>query len=184
VSHELKVFSREDWDARKPEAAYDLDTPVSRLWVHHTGGSMPADYHEGKPHSRGTRADEQRAMREIQDFHMDGRGWSDIAYCYVIFPSGNVYRGRGLHVGAHTEGDNSSSVGVCFYGNFDVERPTDEAREAFVKLANRLQGRRDALTQPVQIDGHFHAPGAATACPGTHLKKHLDDFQRKVNSGR
>ncbi|XP_060520258.1 peptidoglycan-recognition protein LE-like [Cylas formicarius] len=57
--------------------------------------------------------------RLTQTFHIESRGWDDIAYNFMIGSDGNVYEGRGWNVvGSHTQGYNARSVGIAFIGCF------------------------------------------------------------------
>lgn len=47
-----------------------------------------------------------------------GRGWKDIGYHYVVTKDGKVESGRKEEeIGAHAEGHNSDSIGVCLGGD-------------------------------------------------------------------
>jgi N-acetylmuramoyl-L-alanine amidase len=53
---------------------------------------------------------------EIRQWHKD-KGWKDIGYHYVIRQDGEVEFGRPINeVGAHCEGQNYNSIGVCLVG--------------------------------------------------------------------
>jgi len=53
---------------------------------------------------------------DIRSWHVK-RGFKDIGYHYVIDVDGVTYRGRPLNEeGAHCEGENHNSVGVCLVG--------------------------------------------------------------------
>ena len=55
-------------------------------------------------------------LKEIEAWHL-ARGFHKIGYHYVIQPNGDVEQGRDLsEVGAHCEGENLESVGVCLVG--------------------------------------------------------------------
>lgn len=102
---------------------------------------------------------------------MDGRGWSDIAYSFLVDDDGTVYEGRGYGIaGGHTQGDNSTSHAICLLGNFDNRPPTRAALEAAGALAGAgaLRGAWTTIT-----GGHRDAPGAQTACPGRYLYAQL-----------
>lgn len=106
---------------------------------------------------------EKKAMRAMQRFHQQGRGWKDIGYHRVIFPSGHVYEGRPIGVqGAHCLNANHRT-GYSFAGNFEVQEPTKQALDSF-----RLQLKIDEIDGFV---GHFQVPGNSTACPGKNLKR-------------
>ncbi|WP_026279092.1 N-acetylmuramoyl-L-alanine amidase [Thioalkalivibrio sp. ARh3] len=53
----------------------------------------------------------------IQKWHVDGNGWRDIGYHYVIRRDGTVDSGRPLEqAGAHVRGQNDDSIGICLVG--------------------------------------------------------------------
>lgn len=54
---------------------------------------------------------------EIRRWHVDGNGWSDIGYHYVIRRSGELELGRPVaKMGAHAKGHNGDSIGICMVG--------------------------------------------------------------------
>lgn len=148
----VTIVSRAAWGARAPKRRYTIHTPTPRLWLHHTAGNEP---------------DGAAGLRRIQNFHMNTRGWSDIAYSFVIDRRGVIYEGRGPGVaGGHTAGDNSTSHAICVIGNYDVQHPPQAVLDAIAALIRhgRAQGWWRDLT-----GGHRDARGASTACPGRHL---------------
>jgi hypothetical protein len=75
-------------------------------------------------------------IRSIQAFHMDGNGWSDIGYNFVVDKFGGIWEGRAgsansLVVGAHAQGFNTGSMGVVSLGNFDQVNPTPAQLNAY-----------------------------------------------------
>ncbi len=100
---------------------------------------------------------EKRIMRQFQDYHMDGHGWSDLGYHEVIFASGNVYLGRPPGAwGAHCLNANDR-LGFCLVMT-EGDVPTPRMLAAF----------EDRVEEHGVIDGYGHRqiPGNATACPG------------------
>lgn len=61
---------------------------------------------------------------EIRRWHVEGNGWSDIGYHYVIRRNGTVESGRDLdgdgdieeETGAHVYGHNRGTLGICMVG--------------------------------------------------------------------
>ena len=98
------------------------------------------------------------AMRAIQRFHQRDRGWSDIGYGFVVFPSGRVYEGRGEHIGAHCPGHNSEPS-CAFAGDYSKQPPTPRALDAFDDLVRHLGMR----------GWRGHRDGFPTSCPGDAL---------------
>jgi hypothetical protein len=156
----FRVIPRSEWGANPPRARDGLSSTANGIFIHHTVGATPT-----------TEAAEKAEMRATQAFHMGpSRGWNDIAYSFLIAPSGRIYEGRGKGVaGAHTEGYNSSSYAICFMGRYDTAKPTDAA----VAAARWL--RRDYL----KLGGAPLRPHSAvnqTDCPGQHLRARLSDI--------
>lgn len=65
-------------------------------------------------------------VRYIQTFHIESRGWWDIAYNFLVGGDGEVYEGRGWQSeGAHSFGYNVKSIGIAFIGTFIRDKPID-----------------------------------------------------------
>lgn len=65
-----------------------------------------------------------------------------IAYHYVIAADGRFQKTRHLdEVGFHASdlGINNTSVGICFTGNFDIEKPTVDQIKTFQYLREELE---------------------------------------------
>ena len=70
-------------------------------------------------HCSATPRDMDIGAVEIDGWHK-ARGWNGIGYHRVIRRDGTIEEGRGLDsVGAHVEGQNSHSIGVCVIGGVD-----------------------------------------------------------------
>ncbi len=79
------VVVRASWSTVQPDAAVLAKQPmgaVRHVSIHHTETPVPDSVSE-----------EQR-LRNIQNYHQATQGWGDIAYHYLIGPSGKVYEGR------------------------------------------------------------------------------------------
>lgn len=101
--------------------------------------------------------------QQIHEVHL-ARGWSGIGYHYYVRKDGAVYRGRPETTsGAHTENENYHTVGICFEGNFEVDRMGDAqlaaGRELIADIRSRYAG----------IDVKRHSDFNATACPGKNF---------------
>lgn len=125
-------------------------------------------HHPASPHDLGhidTDMERDRYMREIQNFHMDTRGWADFAYTHAVFQDGTVVRGRGIEfVPAAQLGHNTNTFAVlCVLG--DREIPSPEMRVVLWQLKNHYDKRagRDLTVKP-------HSAVTATSCPGDKLR--------------
>ena len=59
-------------------------------------------------HCSATREGQDISVDTIRSWHVDGRGWSDIGYHYIIYIDGSIHTGRPLdRSGAHTKGHNA-----------------------------------------------------------------------------
>ena len=77
---------------------------------------------------------------EVQDLHMDRRGFADVAYHFLIDSDGIIYEGRELNIrGAHVQGFNTGSVGIVLLGNFNDEQPSEPQVESLQKLVDYLR---------------------------------------------
>lgn len=114
---------------------------------------------------------------EIKRWHVIDNGWADIGYHYVIDRDGQVAPGRPLeNAGAHTQGHNANSIGVCLIGghgsavNDAFEKNyTNEQDQALRVLLDSLQVRFPTIRK---ISGHNDYT-AAKACPGFKVGRWL-----------
>lgn len=84
-------------------------------------------------------------VKDVNEWHkarwpgfVSRRGYH-VGYHYVIDWDGTVTQTRDLdEVGAHCIGQNASSIGVCFMGNFDLHYPSKEQEAAWCDLYDRI----------------------------------------------
>lgn len=107
--------------------------------------------------------------KEIRKWHVEGNGWNDIGYHYVIRRNGTIEKGRVLdRPGAHCKGHNAKSIGICLVGG--LEKLVDGKT---ISKANYTQEQWNSLKDLVlelkskfpfaQI--HGHQDYANKACP-------------------
>jgi N-acetyl-anhydromuramyl-L-alanine amidase AmpD len=71
-------------------------------------------------HCSATPPDSDIGVDEIRDWHVHQNGWRDIGYHAVIRRDGEIEFGRHFdEPGAHVQGQNYRSVGVCLVGGVD-----------------------------------------------------------------
>ena len=124
------IVPRSGWQAdEKITRAKPRYAPVLKLAiVHHTAGS-----------NNYTAAQAPAIVRGIEVYHVQGNGWNDIGYNFLIDRFGTVYEGRagGIDknvIGAHALGFNTGSVGVSLIGNFTTATPAPAMQAALVNL--------------------------------------------------
>lgn len=145
----MQIISRSGWGARSPQSTvYQTDwSKRTAFVVHHSS------------------ADPDQTVREIQNFHMDTRGWSDIGYNFLVDQHGRAYEGRGwLGIGAHVAGHNTATVGVCVIGNWTDTRPPTAALATISDLYREAVRRKG---RSLSVFGHRDL--GSTACPGGDL---------------
>jgi N-acetylmuramoyl-L-alanine amidase len=70
-------------------------------------------------HCSATRPEMDIDVNDIRRWHKN-KGWADVGYHYVIPQSGNIQEGRPeQEIGAHVQGYNARSVGICLVGGLD-----------------------------------------------------------------
>jgi hypothetical protein len=154
--------------------------------VHHTAGA----------NGYGP-AESAAIVRGIELYHVQGNGWNDVGYNFLVDKYGTVYEGRagGVErnvVGAHAEGFNTGSVGIAVLGNYETGTISKAAEDALARLlAWRLDvahvdplstlsaisggNQRFAAGLPVflrAVSGHRDT--GFTECPGDSLYARLN----------
>ncbi len=90
-----------------------------------------------------------------------GNGWTCIGYHFYVRKDGCIYRGRQEDtVGAHAYGANSTSIGICAEGNFEIDIMSEEQRQSIKELVAYLKGKYN-ITKVIR-----HKDVNGTACPG------------------
>jgi len=105
----------------------------------------------------------------IRRWHMQGNGWKDIGYHYVIRLDGVVDIGRPIdEAGAHVKGHNADSIGICYIGGLKDGKPADTMTElqelAFLDLVRSLR----LLFGYMPISGHNEY--SSKACPSFNVQ--------------
>lgn len=112
--------------------------------------------------------------QEIDRWHRE-KGYHGIGYAYVIRTGGGIEAGRPeWAIGAHVQGYNTSSLGICLAGNLDEHLPTPEQLTSLVWLVRSLKQEYPGA----QVVGH--AELRASLCPGklfpwAEFKKRLQE---------
>ena len=179
-----------------PRAAWGAEsfrgTPIAlnrpdyvNITFHHTAGFGATTLEEGL-----------QQVKNIQDFHQNGRGWSDIGYQFVMDRSGRLYQGRpflnnsvsfeqgpplaqGAHVGGHNTGNIGVSVLGCYHppeGTSCQDQMTPAALDSLQTMFAYLVERYGV--QPENIMGHRDF--SATACPGDNNYPMLPTIRASV----
>lgn len=77
----------------------------------------------------------------IKKDHIENRMFNDIGYHFTVDQKGNIRFGRNIEIaGAHTEGQNSNSIGICFLGEKNFTSIQFTSGKELVKLIKRAYG--------------------------------------------
>jgi N-acetylmuramoyl-L-alanine amidase len=127
-------------------------------------------------HCSATREGKDFSADTIRGWHVNGRGWSDIGYHWVIRLDGSIEVGRPLEKsGAHTKGHNKDSVGVCYIGGCDADgKPKDTMNPEQEKAWRMIVLSLRTLYGDLTIHGHNEF--ANKACPSFIVKEKFSDM--------
>lgn len=119
-------------------------------------------------HCSATDDDVDIGVAEIRKWHLD-KGWSDIGYHWVIRRDGTVEKGRPEDVaGAHAEGHNAHSIGVCMVGGVEADdkmkAECNFTRAQWAALPTVVHQLLARYPESVVL-GHRDLPGVTKACP-------------------
>jgi hypothetical protein len=135
----VKVYTRSEWGSVVPPGGNLMPTRDAEAYIHHFNSGIQ---------SPTTLSESMSRVRAAQQYHIS-LGWNDIGYSWLVDNMGNVFEGRGWNrTGAHTYGWNSKGYGICWLGDSNVSRPTDEALAAIswiIKTGPQGQGARYEL---------------------------------------
>lgn len=125
-----QVITRGQWGARDQVCAPDVAGQLVGAVVHHTAGTN--DY--------SSVAEAMQQIRGDQAFHIDGRGWCDIGYNFIVDKWGNIYEGRANSmvqpvIGVHAGGFNTGTVGIAMLGNYSDVTPPAATLDAVAQIA-------------------------------------------------
>lgn len=106
-------------------------------------------------HCAATPPSRDIGVAEIRAMHKD-RGFNDVGYHYVIRRDGRVEKGRADNVaGAHVQGFNSVSLGVCLVGGVDSKgKPEQNYTPAQYTALKALLAKLQGAYPSAQVLGH------------------------------
>lgn len=154
-----RLVTRKQWGAERPVSRTVLHSPRGNT-VHYEGPQMGTPDHGRCP----------QLVHGIQRFHMETRGWADIAYTSVFCPHGSIFEGRWLGVRTAAQGTNQGNnahYAHCYLGG-KGDPVTREAEAALIDVLRffRANGSGNEL--------RTHRSWKATECPGEELIRFVE----------
>ncbi|MGC9379478.1 peptidoglycan recognition protein family protein [Streptomyces sp. MH13] len=170
-----RFVPRASWGARSAtKISTNISPELGGVAIHHTGGFRfaAADHRDCAGQVRG-----------IQRDHMDGNGWWDIAYTYLVCNHGYVFEGRGVGLRSAANGSdfgNQRYYAICgLVGGFLVyDEITPQLVYGFRSAIAHLRsvGNAGTGTEP-------HGIFVSTDCPGSRLYSLMPDMEPGPGKG-
>lgn len=133
----------------------------TKIIVHHTGGSA-IDPLQDSSNFTFDQCNEQHRI----SFNLKSSLGFYIGYHYYISKDGTIKQGRlDTDEGAHTIGQNLSSLGICLAGNFDATLPTQAQIATLTTFLVQKSKQYNITSENVFPHRHF----AAKTCYGNKL---------------
>ena len=168
----LQIIPRARWNPAPPRGSIGrVAEPTSIFFDHCTEGSAV---------SPTASMDEEAArMKQIQNVAFS-RGFLDISYSFVVFPSGGVWEGRGWDKsGAHTEGFNSTTYAIAACIPCAGEPVTQGILDGIVSVG-RIGRKNGAMRATVDLKGHREV--TTKPCPGDPIFNQNGKLQSRINA--
>lgn len=133
-------------------------------------------------HCSATKEGQNFHLKDIDRWHRE-KGYKKVGYHYVIDLDGTVEKGRDeSEIGAHCQGKNKNSIGICYVGGLDIngkpkDTRTNEQKEALWNLL------RELLIKYPKATIHGHRDFANKACPSFDVSKEYDIINLRDNIG-
>ena len=161
---------------------------VTGAMIHHTAGT-----------NTYTAEQVPAILRSIQAYHVNGRGWNDIAYNVLVDRFGRAWEGRGGGVQAAVQGGHAWGVtnarvfGISLMGNYETAQPSDamlDTAERVIAWKFRVHGvdpngstygsggQDGGSTFLNAISGHRDEN--ATDCPGRYVYARFGEIRSQV----
>lgn len=111
-----------------------------------------------------TASSKTQSLETIAKFHVEKRGWPEIAYHVAINDAGDIYLLNDIEEKTyHNSVDNTNTIGIVAVGNYEKDQPSEE-------LLNSIEAVTDALCLTLKIKAiKGHRDYKNTLCPGKNL---------------
>lgn len=159
-----RIIPRSRWTRTKSNAPAARGDSIIGVALHYPGsaGTIGTE----------SEADTAARLEGYRHYHVNGRGWKDIAYNVAVDQRGNVWTLRGV---SRQAGANGTTAGNRAYGAILMLIGNDEAPSAAM-IAGTLYAAR---LWDVRYDGvrfmRPHSYFVRTPCPGKPARRLLND---------
>ncbi|GAB3646361.1 peptidoglycan recognition protein family protein [Glycomyces tarimensis] len=180
---EPDIDSTAEWGARPPAGRNPvINGRPNKIIVHHTVSENTRDFSREQAHFHA---------HWVQDLHMDGNGWRDSGYNFIVSRGGWITEGTTGSLpalmagsrfvqGIHTSGQNTQAIGISNEGAYhDGAVPPAAQWETLVVLCAFVCEQYSIPSQ--EIYGHMDF--GSTLCPGIFHDR-LPRLRREVGEAR
>jgi N-acetylmuramoyl-L-alanine amidase len=121
-------------------------------------------------HCSATPEGKDYTVFDIRRWHKQ-QGWSDIGYHYVVYRNGHIEAGRDVDIiGAHCEGHNAHSIGVCYIGGVARDGKTPKDTRTLAQKASLISVLTELRQMYPQAKIYGHRDFAHKDCPSFDAK--------------
>ena len=127
-------------------------------------------------HCTATKEGQAVTVADVRRWHI-ARGFNDIGYHYLIDINGFLWTGRPEEIaGAHCEGHNANSIGICYVGGLAADGKTPKDTRTADQEATLLSTLKYLKKNYPNATIHGHREFAAKACPCFDAKNEYKDL--------
>jgi len=148
-------------------------------------GNVPKQICIHKTSKKDYTTNEDWTVETLRDYHMNVRGFSDIAYHFMIDKEGTIHTCRDIkYWPASCKGHNKDVCAIALIGDFFQEQPTDEQMTSLKILVLKLCKEYKIDTTMHHIFGHadYRDPPGNRYCPGKHLHRRIPEVATWVRN--
>jgi len=177
---DFEIITCPTWRARQPKSPIAITGPAEEIIFHHTAGH----HRDVDRNTVETRDEALQYARDIQNFHMNTRGWIDSGHNFLVCRSGHILQGRwktvsAIQVGkmvisAHCPGHNDD-IGIEHEHN-GSEEMTKVQKEASSWLQAWIAWKYKRRTV---LPVNPHSKYFATSCPA-NLKEDISAIRSRA----
>lgn len=177
------IDSTDVWGARTPNGTNPVvEGSPNKLIVHHTVSANTEDFSREQAHVHA---------KWVQDLHMDGNGWRDTGYNFVVSRGGWITEGTTGSLeallsgerfiqGIHTSGQNTQALGISNEGSYhDGAEPTGAQWESLVAICAFAADQYGIASSEI----YGHVDFNSTLCPGIFHDR-LPQLREEVEAAR
>lgn len=126
-------------------------------------------------HCTATKEGQPVTVADVTRWHQ-ARGFTTIGYHYLVGLNGEIWKGRSEEqAGAHAEGYNANSIGVCYVGGLDANMKAKDTRTAAQK-SSLLELIGELKKKYPNATVHGHSEFSIKACPCFDAKKEYNNI--------